>query len=285
MDFPTNGSIKRTFPARLTALFLLCFLAVFGWNSRDAWACPTPCTVAGGTYQVLEPDGWDGTSPLPVVVWFHGYGRTGKYVVNSPRIGGETRKNGVLLVALDGMNKSWSVRNAPESYRDEVAFVKEVLADVRSQWPVDETHVWAGGFSLGSSMVWDIACTDGGLFSAYFTVSGGFWRPHPEHCATGPDRMRYVHGTTDTVMPLNGRQIGEHWHQGRTFESFSVLRRANRCGTEPTRMVTEADRRCWIWTGCAAATEMEFCLHDGGHKIPSDWVATSIAWANRLPRG
>lgn len=276
-------------PFPLLPLFRLLFsifclvIALVAFRPGGAFACPNPCTVESGTYQVLEPDGWDGKTPLPVIVWFHGYGRTGKFVVNSPNVGAQARSNGVLLVAPDGVNKSWSVRNAPGKYRDELVFVEEILADIRARWPVDEDRVWAAGFSLGASMAWDIACRKAGLFKAYFPVSGSFWAPIPEDCATAPSRLRHVHGMKDTVMPLEGRVIRDTWRQGNLFQGFDLWKTENHCGIEPTRLETDGNRQCRVWSGCGAATELELCLHDGGHSIPRDWIESSIAWVNRLP--
>ncbi|WP_425407048.1 alpha/beta hydrolase family esterase [Hwanghaeella sp.] len=273
---------------RLTLLSLLsvffAFAAIAG-SAGKARACPNPCAVAGGTYQVLEPDGWDRKSPLPVIVWFHGFQRSGTYVVNSPRVGGQTRKNGVLLVAPDGLNKAWSVRNAPRDERDELAFVEEILDDIRARWPVDESRLWAAGFSLGGSLTWDIACRKAGLFKAYFPVSGSFWAPIPEDCATAPARIRHVHGMKDKVMPLEGRVIREQWRQGNLFQGFDLWKAENRCAAEPNHIYTDGNRQCRVWSACGAGTEMQLCLHDGGHIIPLDWISSSIAWANGLPPG
>lgn len=274
----------RAVPFRLPvpALFIL-FCVAATW-SNPVRACPNPCVVEGGTYQVLEPDGWDLRTPLPVIIWFHGYGRTGTFVVNSPKVGGQTKTNGVLLIAPDGMNKSWSVANAPRKDRDELAFVERILADVRSRWPVDESRVWAAGFSLGGSMTWEIACRKAGLFKAYFPVSGSFWAPVPDRCATAPDRLRHVHGMKDPVMPLEGRLIRETWRQGNLFKGFDLWKAQDECSAIPDRVYRDGDRQCRVWSSCGAATELQLCLHGGGHFIPPDWIASSMAWANSLPR-
>ena len=274
-------------PPRLFRLSFFALLLAFVFltvGPTAAHACPNPCSVESGTYQVLEPDGWDGKTPLPVMVWFHGYGRTGNVVVKSKNVGAQARKNGVLLVAPDGMHKSWSVQNSPEVYRDELVFIEQILADIRTRWPVDEDRVWAAGFSLGASMAWEIACRKAGLFDAYFPVSGSFWAPIPQDCATAPDRLRHVHGMKDTVMPLEGRVIRNVFRQGNLFQGFDLWKAENHCGIEPTRLETDGNRQCRVWSGCGGAAELELCLHEGGHSIPQDWIKSSIAWVERLPR-
>lgn len=42
-----------------------------------------PCRVGGGRYHAVPPAGWDGTSPLPATVFFHGWRSTGRAVVES----------------------------------------------------------------------------------------------------------------------------------------------------------------------------------------------------------
>lgn len=250
-----------------------------------ALACPDPCVVAGpngGDYAVLEPDGWDGVSKLPVLIWFHGWQRTGNTVLKNKRVGGVTRQNSVLLVAPNGIGKSWSMPVWQERGRDELSFTRALLADVKKHWPVDENRVWVAGFSLGGSMAWYIACNMGSEIDAFFPVSGVFWRPHPDTCPDPADNLAHVHGTADTVMPLDGRKFGGGFNQGNVFQSTSVLRDAQGFGDEPDRKLEDGVRQCDIWLNASKGRSLELCLHPKGHFIPTDWVARSIDWANKL---
>ncbi|MEQ9490105.1 MAG: hypothetical protein RIM72_14050 [Alphaproteobacteria bacterium] len=247
--------------------------------------CDGPCTIDGpdgGTYEVLEPDGWDGVTTLPVLIWYHGWQRTGKYVLRNKRTGGVTRKKGVLLIAPNGVGKSWSMPVwKGRDGRDDLAFTRRLLTDVKRRWPIDENRVWIAGFSLGGSMAWYVACEMGSLADAFFPVSGVFWRPHPEACPDPARRLSHVHGTADTVMPLDGRSFDDGARQGNVFQSVAVMRAAQGFGVEPDRHIRDGIRDCDIWENAETGQSLELCLHPTGHNIPDDWVARSIDKANR----
>lgn len=87
---------------------LLCLLLLTAAQASAMETChrDTACQVGNRSYHVLEPDGWDGQTPLPVLLHFHGWARQGSVVVNHQRIAGATKLRGVLLVAPNGLGKS-----------------------------------------------------------------------------------------------------------------------------------------------------------------------------------
>ena len=105
----------------------------------DVCHLDVPCQVGERSYHVKEPDDWDGVSPLPVLIHFHGWQRTGKLPVKHKRISGATRLRGVLLIAPNGNRKTWDFWH-PET--DDVSFAAEVLEDVKARYPaVSYTHL------------------------------------------------------------------------------------------------------------------------------------------------
>lgn len=243
-----------------------------------------PCTVAAGTYHLAVPVDWDGTTPLPAVLFFHGYGSSGAAVVGNAALRDAVIDRGYLLIAPDGRNpepnrrRSWAHQGSPATARDEDAFIAEVMTDVAARVPLQRDRVLVSGFSQGGSMAWHVACFMGGDFAAFAPVAGAFWRPHPEACTGEPVRLLHLHGLADTVVPLEGRPIGDRWHQGDVFEALAQLRAETGCGSQPDRIYIEDDRRCRAWTSCAPGGELELCLHDGGHELPDDWLDRALDW-------
>ncbi|MCR9176061.1 MAG: polyhydroxybutyrate depolymerase [Alphaproteobacteria bacterium] len=243
-----------------------------------------PIQVSSGAYHAVTPPGWDGTSPLPVVVFFHGYGQTGQVVATNDRLTGPFGANGVLLIAPTGLQKSWGHVGSPRRLRDENAFVDEILADVKGRYPIDENRIWASGFSQGGSMAWDVACYRADRFDAVFPVAGAFWRPHPSTCTSGPVNLFHTHGTGDTVVPMTGRPIREIFHQGDVIAGMALWRQVDGCLVEPDRVETLDDLRCETWTRCSSGKELKLCLHPGGHMIPKGLIDMAVTWANDLSR-
>ena len=251
-----------------------------GVTAASARACDrdTPCTVGAGSYHVAVPAGWDGRSSLPALIFFHGYGSSGTSVMGNQALVDAMDRMGVLLIAPNGVQRTWAHVGSPSSARDEIAFLDTLLTDIRSRWPVDDDRLWASGFSQGGSMAWDAACYRGSAFAGFAPIAGAFWQPLPEACPDGPVRMRHVHGLTDRVVPMAGRPIADRFRQGDVLDGFAVWRQTNGCAAEPDRVEDIADLRCQAWDDCASGLPLQLCLHEGGHSIRTEWVVDAIGW-------
>lgn len=274
---------------RITILVMKPLLIMLALTLTPIWPAladtasnPEPIAVSGGEYHVAAPPGWDGEAPIPVVIFFHGYGQSGEVVINNRRLTEPFGEAGVLLIAPTGLGKSWGHVGSPRRMRDENAFIDAMLADVTARFSIDPDRIWASGFSQGGSMAWDAACYRGDRFDAVFPVAGAFWRPHPQSCTSGPVNLFHTHGTGDTVVPMTGRAIREVFRQGDVMEGMALWKTTNRCASEPALVETMGDLRCEIWSGCDSARALKLCLHPGGHIVPEGWVEMAVAWANRV---
>ena len=238
-----------------------------------------------GDYHAATPPGWDGRSPLPTVLFFHGYGSSGRNVVSNKGLMQAFGTRGILVIAPNGLAKTWAHQGAPSDRRDEMVFIDEVMADAKKRWPIDERLLWVSGFSQGGSMAWDLACRQGGKFAAFAPVAGAFWMPHPETCPGAPVHMRHIHGTGDTVVPMAGRPIRDRWHQGDVERSVAQMRRWDQCQAEPDIEFDEGSLSCRAWTRCGSGKSVTLCLHSGGHIMPKGWVDGAWRWVQSVADG
>ena len=190
---------------RLRAALALVLLLIAG--AAAAQPCDV-CRLPDGQYRTMPPPGWDGKRPLPLLLFLHGWQSSAEATLADADVTGPSGRQGFLLVAPDGLGKSWHFRGNNAGGRDDIAFLRAVLADVETRFPIDRHLVVAGGFSIGASMVWDLACHASSGFSAFLPLSGGFWEPMPDHCTAGPVNLRQTHGMADATFPLSGRPIG-----------------------------------------------------------------------------
>ena len=162
---------------------LFCLAMLVG---APALACgpDTRCTVEGGYYLASPPPGWDGTSPLPVIVYFHGWNGSPEGTFRNRAMLNAAHKRGALFVAPCARTGYWRQIGAgrAEGGRDEHAFITAVMADLEDRFPVDRARTLASGFSRGASMVWNVACYAGDLFQGYAPIAGGFWHSTPPTC-------------------------------------------------------------------------------------------------------
>lgn len=271
--------MRRTCPP-LAALGALGALAVLG--AGCACGDDKVCRVDGGEYFAIFPDGWDGRTPLPVILSAHGYGGSPDSLLVRDDIRDPYSDGGVLWLVPEGADRSWATRNSPETddggHRDDVRFLGRVLDDAAERWSVDRSRVAASGFSQGASMASELGCLDPERWGVVMPVSGTFWQPVPASCA-GEVPVRHTHGTLDPTWPLSGRAIGP-FHQGAVGDAMATWASAAGCDPEPVPR-SEAGRTCSVYTGCAGG-EVRVCFHDGAHAFPSDEADLQLEWLGTL---
>jgi len=228
------------------------------------------CGVDSGRYLAVAPDG---PGPHPVLLYFHGYQNSPDGVQDKGTVT-PWRREGYLTVFPEGEGGSWSNVGSPHDERDELAFTEAVLDDVAERFDVTD-RVVVTGHSHGSSMAWDVACYRPERVSVLVGSSGSFWVPEPVSCKAAVP-VRHTHGTSDRIMPLEGRPIGS-FHQGDVLEGIEAWKGTNRCAGDP-RVETVDGVTCEVWT-CADG-EVQLCLHDGGHGAPSGWAGRAIDWVD-----
>ena len=272
----------------VTSTVLAIVLSIQLAASARACGVDTSCDVAHGRYFLRTPEGWDGKSQLPVAVFFHGYRGSAKETMGNEDLGRALSKAGVLLVAADGVDGSWSAAPAMSRGRDDIAYAREIVADVEKRFPVDRSLLIATGFSAGGFMVWRLACEAGDLFAAYAPVSGAFLDPIPANCPTGPVSLRHIHGTSDVTVPMAGRWIaGGRIKQSDVRQSIARMREIDSCPTKPSRVADQKNNLdCEVWSArdCGGGREIELCLHPDAHMFEGRWIAQAFDWARNLPK-
>jgi polyhydroxybutyrate depolymerase len=252
-------------------LIVLCLLLPF---SADACEEGSPCQIGGRSYHVKVPDDWDGVTPLPVLLHFHGWMREGGLVVRHDRIASATRRRGVLLLAPNGRGKTWDFR---DSATPDVPFAAAVLEDAATRYPVDRSRIYVSGYSYGSAMAWRYACQNGADVAALLAIAGTLRQT--ETCDTAPAEVRHVHGLSDTVMRFPMGPGGDATYP------VSLWRGIYRCGAGGVagpwnaRDFLTFARTTWECDGGRVVLD----THPGGHFIPHGWIARQLDELMGLP--
>ena len=247
--------------------------------AAPAHAEPTLVTIADGTYRAVMPTDWDGKRAVPLVLYLHGYRENSAKITSEADLVAAVTALGGVLVVPDGIDMGWSFSGAPSHKRDDIAFLHAVVADAEQRWPIDKARVFAAGFSIGGSMVWDLACHGAQGFAAFLPFSGDFWTPYPERCETGPIELRHTHAVNDHTFPMTGRPLFGSYQQGDVHKGWRILEATDACAVDPDREAQEGELDCESWTSCGSGKELEMCLHHGDHQIQPDWLHRSVEWA------
>ncbi len=252
------------------------------------------CETAMGSYSIALPKGSQLDKPIPALLYFHGAGGSGARAMRNRNMVEAFTKRGYAVIAPSALQRPnsrygpvWSFLPFRAKQRDELAFAKEVLTDAAKRFSIDRDNIMMGGFSIGGSLTWYLACQDPKVAKAYVPVGGAFWRPHPVATdCKGPVKMMHTHGWRDGTVPLEGRPLGMgHIIQGDVFVGLQVMRKLNSCDQLRANKF-KTDGAYWQrwWTKCAPDTALRFVLHPDGHRVPKEWGGMAIKWFEGLDR-
>lgn len=245
------------------------------------------CHIADGSYHVRMPDA--ATAP-PAVMFLHGYGGMGTWTIRKDDLVEPLLARGYAVIAPNALPMEgrrggrWAFYPGRPKARNELGFLQDVRADAAARHGIDPDRVLLAGFSNGGFLVTYIACDAPDSFTAFAPVAGAFWRPHPDACTPGPVRLFHTHGWQDTMVPLEGRPLGNgQFVQGDVFRTLEIFRAANGCAydtPDTTRATGIFLRR--RWSNCAPGGDLELALFDGGHGVPEGWGDLVIDWFEGL---
>ena len=124
--------------------------ALAGFAPGAARACPgadAACAVAGGGYHLLAPE----TPAKGLALFLHGYGGRSDAQISAAGVVGPLLARGYAVAAPQGMPRrpgdkggAWNAFADP-ARRDDVAFLRRVIADARARLGIDGLPVLAAG--------------------------------------------------------------------------------------------------------------------------------------------
>ena len=242
--------------------------------SPPALACgpDADCMVGERSYRIAMPEGHDGTTPVPALIWAHGFRGSAAGMMNNGSMRRMMSDAGFALIAAQGIDGRWELPLGPGSYDSdgsaEFSFFDAVIADATQRFAVDPDRIVASGFSLGGMMVWNLVCARPDSYAGFIPYSGTFWLKPPEDCAAPVSSIVHIHGTRDTTVPLTGRAIRET-KQGEVEEALDMYATFGAFG--PAEMSVEGSLTCRNRSN-AQGEILDFCLFDGGHSFRTEYL-------------
>lgn len=103
-------------------------------------------------------------------------------------------------VDTDWTKGSYSVDNTPES--NELKAVVELVEQLKQEYPVDESRIYACGFSMGGYGAWDLLMRHPDLFCAGVPMCGAGDPTKAEELKAMP--IWTIHGGQDPTVPVTG---------------------------------------------------------------------------------
>ena len=160
-------------------------------------------------YILYVPSSYDGTSAVPILFNFHGFGGSASQFMQEADMRSLAEADTFILVypqgsCLDG-SSHWNpcpIGGDNKSTADDVGFFESMISEISSQYTIDMERIYAAGYSNGGMMAYGLANYKSDLIAAVASVSGTMLN------CTGPTShpmpVIHLHGTSDAVVSYNG---------------------------------------------------------------------------------
>jgi len=261
---------------------------------RQAWA-QEPQGVER-PYTISLPD--KTAHRWPIVILLHGNGGEGARMIgNWPSL-----LAGWLVVAPQGYERSWNI-STERSKAPDVAFIKEVLADVSRRYPqADGSRVSLIGSSNGAGMVFrllieldeSVAIENAVALVSSMTTGqyhdGHFWARADESSEdydrpatpVGKRRLLTVHGTADSVVPYTGGRGpgGVHLSAQQTAYAWAVFQGHDGAAVPDSEGIPCGENLLMYDYPAAAVTHIK--VIDGRHGLGAAQPAVQALIQKRL---
>ena len=243
------------------------------------------------TFKIYEPLSYDGSSPTPVLLNFHGYGGT----ADEQLLYGDFRDladqdnfilvvpQGALLEGSTHWNSDSDINS--KSTVDDLGFISRTIDAVSDRYNVDTARMYAVGMSNGGAMSLYLACGLGERITAVASVTGFMSAELLAECgATDPTSVLLIHGTEDSVIPWIGAD-------GDAILDIGVYSAGHNGCTESTQLAFEDYNEDGVsgvlhqYAGCDDGTQVQVYEMTGmGHIWPErqrgdDINGAEVAWA------
>lgn len=161
-------------------------------------------------YRLLVPENYDASNDYPLVVFLHGAGERGQNNDLPIRI-----RNGAYDFIQTANRYSYFMVipqcpiNAWWGHDRIMRLVLELLDDVRNEFSIDPSRIYAAGLSMGARGMWEMMFREPDVFAAGIAICGG------THNTQAASRIAHVpflvfHGSDDPIVPVGeSRQIVE----------------------------------------------------------------------------
>jgi polyhydroxybutyrate depolymerase len=201
-------------------LLFIFLLTIFSSCEKDDNKNPEECSFNNNVQSIVHdgvnreyvlyiPNSYDGTSSVPLMLNFHGFGGSASDYMQRADMRSLAEVDTFILVypqgsCLDG-SSHWNpcpTGGDNKSTADDVGFVESMISEISSQYNVDMERIYAAGYSNGGMMAYGLANYKSDLIAAVASVSGTMLD------CTGPTNhpmpVVHLHGTSDSVISYNG---------------------------------------------------------------------------------
>ncbi len=222
------------------------------------------------TYELHVPPGYDGSTPMPLVLSFHGFTSTGLAQQESTEMNDLADQEGFLVAYPNGLYNAWNAGSccgqAAELDVDDVGFARALIEELGGLGCIDERRVYATGMSNGGFFTHRLACEAADLIAAAAPVAAVFGMDDATCTPARPIPIMQFNGTGDPLVLYDGGGPNASPSAAETTEGWLAR---NGCTGEPSVSYQNGDATCETVDACEGGASVTLCtIEGGGHCWP-----------------
>jgi poly(3-hydroxybutyrate) depolymerase len=211
------------------------------------------------TFILRAPTNYNNQTPYRLIFAYHWRSGNANQVAQGGN-GGSTEdpfyglwdqaSNSTIFVAPEGLDAGWANTNG----RD-LKFTDAMLKQIQSDMCIDNSRIFATGFSYGAGMSNALACARANVFRGVALYAGA----QLSGCdgGTAPIAYFHAHGIRDSVLNIS---------QGRSIRDRAVKNNKCTAMSPPEPASGSGTHICTSYQNCTAGFPVRWCAFDGDHN-------------------
>jgi polyhydroxybutyrate depolymerase len=244
------------------------------------------------------------SSARPLLLVLHGGGGTnrGMLRLTNRRFNELADRDGFFVVYPQGIDNSWNdgrpdkISDAHRKGIDDVGFLRALIEDLITHYPIDTKRIFVTGISNGGLMSFQLGCSLPDTIRAIAPVTAQIPAAIAPLCySESAVSLVVFNGTADPLVPYNGGQIEVFSRQRgvvlSTDETIHIWRRKNRCSPEAViaelpDVAADGTRVTKIeYSQCKNESKVVlYRIEGGGHTWPDGRQYLPVKWVGRTSR-
>ena len=235
-------------------------------------------------YLIYLPVDFQQSENMPVMIWHHGGGGNASEALNY-EADFRTLANSERFIAVYAQAYPDVLENCtcwgyeePGGYSNgnydiDLAYTSAMIDDLVATYNADRSRMYAGGYSMGASYVWDLACVKSDEIAAIAPVAASCYPWTFDACdSAAPIGVCHILGTNDFYAPYNGGWVPSAQAQ----YDYWVAKNGAETPPETVNLGGGVTRYSWAAGENCEAGYQHFRRQGGGHDVPG--FATSAIW-------
>ncbi|PWE18489.1 hypothetical protein DDZ18_02470 [Marinicauda salina] len=238
-------------------------------------------------YRLYVPHDHAGDAPIPLVVDLQASGVSPEIEFAISGLEDAAERNGFAVLLPEAVTPfpsgghTWNVPASPDG-PDDVAFIAAAIDDAAGRACVDETRVYAVGFSGGGRMASELACRTPERFAAIGAV-GGLRHPGGARACRRADPAVSIiafHSVDDPINPYRyeAGAAPPYWTHG-VDEALSRWAATNGCAARPVVERASARAERIVYDDCRGGGRVVLHRLSGSGHV---WPGSGFAFPERL---